>query len=213
MGDGAVFTQVAVPPVVGLVQVHLIQAGVEHVKAFLALGAADDLANAGRQHVHRGNGFAVVIHTHIKCLDVFRVIHDHHRSADVFLGEPAFVLALQIHAPLHGELKLMPVDNGLLEARDGVGVIHALEAGLDEFLQPLDAALIDALLEKRHVISALIKQRAEDALQKILRQVGVIGQISKRNLRLDHPKLREMPRGVGVFRAKGRPEGVHLAQR
>ena len=93
----------------------------------------------------------------------------------MFLREPAFVFALQIHAPLHGELKIMPVGHRLIKVRDGVGVIHPLEAGLNEFLQPLDTALVDALLEKRHVIAALIEQRAEDTFQKILRQVGVIG--------------------------------------
>jgi hypothetical protein len=31
------------------------------VEALLALAAADDLADAGRQHVHRGDGLAVVV--------------------------------------------------------------------------------------------------------------------------------------------------------
>ena len=157
------------------------------------MGAADDLADAGREHIHGGNGVAVVVHAHVEGLDVLRIIHHHHRSTDVFLGEPAFVFALQIHAPVHREFEFVPVGDRLLQPRDGVGVIHALEAGIDKFLEPLNAALVHALLEKRHVIAALIEKRAEDALQKILGQIGVVGQISKGNLRLDHPKLREMP--------------------
>ena len=157
------------------------------------MGAADDLADAGREHIHGGNGVAVIVHAHVEGLDVLRIIHHHHRPANVFLGEPAFVFALQIHAPFDGEFKLVPVGDRLLQPRDGVGVIHALEAGIDKFLEPLNAALVHALLEKRHVIAALIEQRAENALQKILGQIGVVGQIGKGNLRLDHPKLREMP--------------------
>ena len=111
----------------------------------------------------------------------------------MFLGEPAFVFALQIHPPFYGELKLVPVGDRFLQPRDCVSVIYALEAGIDEFLEPLNAALVYALLEKRHVIATLIEKRAENALQKILGQVGVVRQIGKGDLRLDHPKLREMP--------------------
>jgi hypothetical protein len=35
------------------VDLQLVHARVEHVEALLALAAADDLADAGREHVHR----------------------------------------------------------------------------------------------------------------------------------------------------------------
>src|SRR3954470_20724686 len=47
VGDGAVASQVAIPAVRLPEEAHLIEAGVEHVEPFLALGAADDLADAG----------------------------------------------------------------------------------------------------------------------------------------------------------------------
>src|SRR5688500_1689905 len=52
----AVATEIAIPPVVGRVQAHLADAPVEHVEALFALRAADDLADARRENVHRSDG-------------------------------------------------------------------------------------------------------------------------------------------------------------
>src|SRR4051794_30074793 len=53
---GAVAAQVAIPGVGVRVEAGLRDAAVEHLEALLALGAADDLADAGRKHVHGGDG-------------------------------------------------------------------------------------------------------------------------------------------------------------
>src|SRR5437899_9063585 len=59
--DGAVPPQVAIPGVMILVQLGFGHACVEHVEPFLALAAADDLADPGCKHVHRRDGPAVVV--------------------------------------------------------------------------------------------------------------------------------------------------------
>ena len=58
---GAVTAQVQVPPVVLGVHAQLLDAGLQHVQALLALASADDLANAGHQAVGGGHGLAVVV--------------------------------------------------------------------------------------------------------------------------------------------------------
>src|SRR6516164_11027419 len=80
---GAVAAQIAVPAVVLLVDAALGHAGVEHVEALLALAAADDLADARRQHIHGGDGFAVVVYPHVEGLDVLGVVHHHDRLLGV----------------------------------------------------------------------------------------------------------------------------------
>src|SRR5467141_3837407 len=60
VGHGAVAAEIAVPGVVLPVDVALRHAGVEHIETLLALAAADDLADARRQHVHRRHRAAVV---------------------------------------------------------------------------------------------------------------------------------------------------------
>src|SRR5690348_4167474 len=69
---GAVAAEIAVPAVVRRVEAELRHPRVEHVQPLLALRTADDLADARRQHVHRGDGPAVVVQAHVERLDVLR---------------------------------------------------------------------------------------------------------------------------------------------
>ena len=78
---------------------------------------------------------------------------------DVLLGQVALVLGLQVDAPLHRELELLL---RALEHRDRLGVVHAHELRLDDALQLGDHALLDALLEERHVVRPLVEHGAED---------------------------------------------------
>src|SRR5690606_8021228 len=106
VGDGAVPAQVAVPPVVLLVQAHLVEAAVEDVEAFLALRAADEFAHAGDEDVHGGDGLFSVgacllrpVQAHVEGLDALGVVHDDDGLLEVLLGEVAFVLGLEVGAP------------------------------------------------------------------------------------------------------------------
>merc|ERR1711879_476878 len=71
---GPELAKIAVPPVVLHIEAHLADAPVEHIQALLALGAADDFADGGGKHVHRCNGFLVIVEAHVEGLDVLRVV-------------------------------------------------------------------------------------------------------------------------------------------
>ena len=57
----AVPAQVAIPAVMRRIEVGFGHPRIEHVEPLLALAAADDLADARREHVHRRNRSAVVV--------------------------------------------------------------------------------------------------------------------------------------------------------
>src|SRR5688500_7533059 len=73
---GAVATEVAIPGHVLAVDADGGHALIEQVQALFALAAADDLADAGREHVHRGDGAPVLVQAHVERLDVLRIVHD-----------------------------------------------------------------------------------------------------------------------------------------
>jgi hypothetical protein len=52
-----------------------------------------------------------------------------------------------------------------------------------------------------------------NTLEEALGEVGVVVEVGEGDLRLDHPELGQVPRGVAVLGAEGRPERVHLAER
>ena len=177
-------------------EAHFIHALVKQFQTLFALRTADDFTNTRRENVHRGNGLSVVVLAHVERLDVLRVIHHGHRSTDVRLGEPTLVFALHIDAPLDGVLELHALLHSVFERGNRIGVIEFRKVGLDELLKPLDAALVDAFSEELHVVHTLGKQRTEHVLEQIFREFRVDVEISKCDLRLDHPELREVSRGV-----------------
>ena len=107
MGHRAVTAEVSVPLIVLWIQSKLRQARIEDTQALFALAAADDLADAGCQNIHRSNGLAVVIEAHIKRLHLLGIVGDDDGAANVLLGQPALVLGLQVQAPRHRELELV----------------------------------------------------------------------------------------------------------
>src|SRR5438067_9089880 len=90
----AVAAEIPAPAHRFLVDADLAHAGVEHVEPLLALAAADDLTDAGREDVHRRHGSAVVVDAHVEGLDGLRVVHDDDRALGVSFGEVALVLRL-----------------------------------------------------------------------------------------------------------------------
>src|SRR5262249_35782883 len=90
-GSGA---QIPVPAVGLLIDAPLRHALVHPFEPLLALAAADNLADLRREHVHRRDRPAVVIHPHVERLDVLRVVHHDDRLLRVLFGEIALVLRL-----------------------------------------------------------------------------------------------------------------------
>ena len=86
----------------------------QHVVTLLALAAADDLADARRQDVHRGDGLPVVVAAHVEGFDLVRIVGDDHRLLEKLFGEVALVLALQVDAPVGRELEVLA---GFLQQR------------------------------------------------------------------------------------------------
>ena len=99
----------------------------EHVQALLPLAAADQLAHAGHQQVHGGDGFSVVVHAHVEGLDLLGVVVDERRAAEVRFAEVTLVLGWQVHAPGDGVLESL---TALLEDVDGVGIGAAGEVAV-----------------------------------------------------------------------------------
>ena len=209
MLHAAELAQVEVPVVAGFVQPQLVHTGYQLVVVFLTLAAADQLADAGHQHIGCGHGLAVRVLLHVEALDLLRVVGDEDGLLEDHLGQVALVLGLDIHAPLDGELELLVV---LLQHLDGVGVGDAAKFAVRHQLQALDEALVDELVEEGHLVGAVVQHIADDILGHGLGGVHVAVQVAEGHLRLDHPELGGVAGGKALLRTEGGAEGVHLAK-
>ena len=182
----------------------------KHVIVVLTLAAADDLADAGHKAVHGRDSLAVGIQLHVERLDLLRIIRDEDRALEDLLGQIALVLGLQIAAPKDLVVELVIVR---FEQLDSLGIRHMAEIGGHDVVQAVDEALIDKLVEERHLLRCMLEHIGDDELDHILGKLHVVGEVGKRDLRLDHPELCCVAGGVGVFGAEGRTEGIDIAER
>ncbi len=105
VGDGAVFAEFEIPPVIFPFKAEFGDFLFEDVEPFFALGAADDFADFGDEDVHGGNCFAIGISAHIEGFDLGGIVGDDDRFFAVFFREIPLVFGLEIGAPFNGEFE------------------------------------------------------------------------------------------------------------
>mmetsp|Transcript_66685 Transcript_66685/g.182899 ORF Transcript_66685/g.182899 Transcript_66685/m.182899 type:complete len:547 (+) Transcript_66685:440-2080(+) len=218
--------RVEVGRVVLLLEPELGHARQQHLEPLLALRATHHLADAREEHIHRAHRLVVVVEAHVERLAALGVVvHDDGLLVDR-LGEVLLVLCLQLVAPLG---HVLPRD-AVLGARHlgddvyGLGVRDAhklvvrdhLEALAELLLAVLDAllglALLLEVLEEGEVLAVRLEHVPEAVAQVRLRAIHVVLQVAEGDLGLDHPKLGEVTRRVGVFGAERRPKRVDRAK-
>ena len=209
MGRSAVLAHIQVPPVILRVETQLFYAPVQGVVALFTLAAADDLTDGWHQHVHSRDGPAVIILAHVESLDLFRIIKHDHGSFEVLLRQKALVFGLQVLAPLRFELEVL---SGFLQYFNGFRVRQTDEFMVRDIIQGGGQGFIDEAAEQVEVGTALLPDEVHQVADHFLSQVHVVPQVGEGHLRLYHPELGNVARGVGVLRSERRAECVHASQ-
>ena len=80
-------------------------------------------------------------------------------------------------------------------------------------LETLKKALVDKAVEERQIVRAALHHAANDVLDHRFRHFHVAVEVAERHLRLDHPELGGVARGVGILGAERGAEGVNVAER
>ena len=117
----------------------------KHIKALLSLASADDLANAGNQHIHSGNRLAVVVESHIEGLDLLGIINNEYGTAVHLLGQVSLVLGLQIAAPGYG---ILEVCARLGQQLNSLGVGHLCIIRVAKRGESVEKALVNKGIEE-----------------------------------------------------------------
>ncbi len=119
------------------------------------------------------------------------------------------MLGLKLGAPLRLIFEFLA---GFLQDLDRFGIGHAAEVRTFHMAEALKEAPVDEAVEEFQLFRGIFKHVADDVLQHIFRQVHVVLQIRKCDLRLNHPELRRMARRVGILRAESGTEGIDVAE-
>ena len=206
---GAVFPEIEIEIILAEIHAELFHSCLQLLIVIFSLAAAHDLADGGNEAVHGGDGFAVVVLLHIEGLAVLRIVDDEDGLLEDLLREISLVLCLELFAPFRLVFKLYA---GFLQDVDGFGIGDASEVGFRDVAQTLDQSLVDEGIEEVQFFRRVLKNIVDDVFEHALREIHVVFDIREGDFRLDHPEFRGVSRGVGVFGAEGRAEGVNVAE-
>ena len=95
----------------------------------LSLASANDLADARNEHVHRADGFFVIVAIHVKRLDRSWIVEQDHRLLKMLLRQETLVFALQVRAPFNRIVKFV---TAVLQDLDGFSVRQANKLAADD---------------------------------------------------------------------------------
>ena len=209
MSDCAVFAKVKIELILLEIHIEFLHTADELVIVLLTLRTADDLSDTRNKAVHSRNSLSVRIELHVESLDFLRIICDEDRSLKDLLCQVALVLSLKVDAPLDRVVELLA---GLQKNIDCFRVSHMAEFSARYALQAINETLVDELIEESHLFRSILKNIVDDILDHRFRDFHVIFKICKCHLRLNHPELRCMARGIGILGTECRSECVHVAE-
>ena len=204
----AVFADIEVPPNVFVRNSHFLGASHECIVVFFTNRTTDDFTDLREEHIGALHRFAVFVGLHVERLDFLRVINHDHRLLEVLFHEIAFVFGSQVAAPVYGELKLFALGNGFFEQTNTFCVRQTHEFGVDHGVQAIEQGFVDHIIEEFEVLSAVFECPTYAVLDEVFFEIHQLREVHKGNFRLNHPELRKVARGVRVFGAEGRTEGV-----
>ena len=130
----------------------------------------------------------------------------------MLLYQEALVLGRQIHAPVNRELEFTPVGHGLFQNLDTFRIRETNERVLQHTLQASDQLLIKHIIQELHVVHAILQRPTYAIFDELLGQLHIIRNIVERDLRLNHPELRQMTRRIGILGTERRTERIDLSQ-
>ena len=135
VGNGSVFTELAVPPVGFLFKFAVGDALIELFKVLLSGGPSNELSNAGYKDIHCLNGLVVIVELHVESLNILGIVVKNDGTVEDFLGEMSLVLRSEVNTPVELVLKLdLALLDFLLKNFDTICVGNSSERSVNDLL-------------------------------------------------------------------------------
>ncbi len=126
----------------------------------------------------------------------------------MLLDQVAFVLALEVRAPVNRILELTSVLDGCFQDIHGLGIGNALEGDAQHAAQALDETVVVFVVEELQVVHAVVQGVLDQVFYEFLGQDHVVFQLVEGHFRFNHPELGQVAGCIGILGAEGRTEGV-----
>ena len=119
------------------------------------------------------------------------------------------MLGLHVNTELRRIFELV---TGVFHNLNSLGISNACKAVFNDIVQFVQQAGFDEFVKQFQIFGAMLHNMSDTAANHILGQIHVVINVGKGHLRLNHPKLGGMARGIGVFGAECGAESIDISQ-
>ena len=203
-------TSIQIPPHILHRNTHFIDTVHQLIIIRFTFGTADDFTDFREQYIHGTNRFTVFILLHIESFDLFRIVCQDYRTFEMVLNQESFMFRSQIDTPIYREFKCMSFCNRFFQNLDSFRIRQANEIFFQHSLQTFDQTFIEHIVQEFDIIHTVVQSPLYTVLNELFRQLHIIQNIIECHFRLDHPKLGQMTRRIGIFCTKSRTERINL---
>ena len=139
MAGRTVFTKIHVELIILCLHTQFFHTRCQLLIVVFSLASSDDLTDTRYQTVYCCHSLIVIIHLHIECFDILRIICYKYRTLKSLLCQITLMLCLKIHAPGYLVIEFVIV---LLQHLNSFCISHSCEVRRYHILQTVDQTLI-----------------------------------------------------------------------
>ena len=199
------FTGVEIPPHVFHGDIQLFDSGEELVIVSLTLATTDDFTDLGEEYVHGADSAAVFILLHVEGLYVAGIVGENHRTLEMLLHQIAFMLALEVGAPVDREFEFL---SGSLENLHTFSISETYEIVVKHKFETVDKFFVEVLCKEFDIVAAVVESISDAVFHEFLCQIHILGYVAEGNFRLHHPEFAQVAGRVGILGTESRTESI-----
>ena len=127
----------------------------------------------------------------------------------MFLNKETLMLTLKVGTPINREFELM---SRLLKDFHALSISESHKFCVYNRFESFNKVLIIHFCKEFNIIGSMLESIAYAIFDEILCQLHIVVDVVERNLRLNHPELRQVARSVGILGAERRSERIDCAE-
>ena len=171
MACGTIFTKIKIEVIILFLKSQLVHTFLKFLNVILSLASTDDLTDSRHQTVHSCNSLVILIHLHVECLDLLRIICYKYWFLKDLLCQITLMLCLQIASPEYFIIKFIVV---LLQEFYCFCISDMTKLRIDYVVQSVQKSFINERVEEIHLFRCVLKHITNYILQHCLCQIHVV---------------------------------------
>ena len=171
MACGTIFTKIKIEVIILFLKSQLVHTFLKFLNVILSLASTDDLTDSRHQTVHSCNSLVILIHLHVECFDLLRIVCYKYRFLKDFFCQITLMLCLQIASPEYFVIKFIIV---FLQKLYRFCISNMAKFRIQYVVQSVQKSFINEGIEEIHLFRSIFEYITDDIFQHCFCQIHIV---------------------------------------